>query len=94
MDSNLLKRIRISQSIFKTDCLQKEWIRIHEDGFESYDEHQSFPENGFESSEKGFESVYEHYVFPENGFESAYKGFESKRLFFKQNVLKQTWIRI
>ena len=59
------KRIRITQSIFKIDCLKKEWIRIYEEGFESYEEHQNFPENGFESNEKRFESVYEYHVFPE-----------------------------
>ena len=51
--------------------MKKEWIRIHKEGFESYDEHQNFPENGFEFAEKGFESEYEHHVFPESGFESA-----------------------
>ena len=32
--------------------MKKEWIRINEEGFESYEEHQTFPENGFESDEK------------------------------------------
>ena len=47
--------------------MKKEWIRINEEGFESYEEHQNFPKNGFESNEKGFESVYELHVFPESG---------------------------
>ena len=51
--------------------MKKEWIRINEEGFESNEEHQNFPKNGFESDEKGFESVYEYHVFPESGFESA-----------------------
>ena len=83
-----------NKSIFQTDHSQIEWIRIHEKGFEYDDEHHTFPKNGFESSWKRFESVDEHHVFPENGFEFAWKGFESKRLFFKQNVWNQSWIRI
>ena len=51
--------------------MKKEWIRIYEEGFESYEEYKNFPENGFESDEKGFESVYELHVFPESGFESS-----------------------
>ena len=71
MDSNLLKTDSNHLEYFKIDCLKKEWIRIYEEGFESYEEHQNFPENGFESDEKGFESVYELHVFPKSGFESA-----------------------
>ena len=43
--------------------MKKKWIRIDEEGFESYEEHQNFPENGFEFDEQGFESVYELHVF-------------------------------